>query len=46
MGCFVNVCVIFGYAWEEMLFVKGFAKFREITNIDNKVLKLEFVLNN
>ena len=33
VGCFVNFWVIFGYVWEEIVFLKGFVKFREIRNI-------------
>ena len=47
-GCFVNFWVIFGYVWEEIVFLKGFVKFREIRNIKDlmKFLKLEFVVHN
>ena len=33
--CFVNFWVNFGYVWEEIVFLKGFVKFREIRNIEN-----------
>ena len=32
VGCFVNFWVIFGYVWEEIVFPKGFVKFREKRN--------------
>ena len=35
VGCFVNFWVIFGYFWEEIVFLKGFVKFREIRNIED-----------
>ena len=35
VGCFVNFWVIFGYVWEEIVIPKGFAKFREIRNIED-----------
>ena len=35
VGCFVNFGVIFGGVWEEIVFLKGFAKFREIRNIED-----------
>ena len=35
VGCFVNFWVIFGYVWEEIVFLKGFVKFREIRNIED-----------
>ena len=31
----VNFWVIFGYVWEEIVFLKGFVKFREIRNIED-----------
>ena len=33
--CFVNFWMIFGYVWEENVFLKGFVKFREIRNIED-----------
>ena len=35
VGCFVNFGVIFGYVWEETVFLKGFVKFREIRDIED-----------
>ena len=35
VGCFVNFWVIFGYVWEEIVFLKGFVRFREIRNIED-----------
>ena len=35
LGCFVNFWVMFGYVWEEIVFLKGFLKFREMRNIEN-----------
>ena len=35
MGCFVTFLVIFGYVWEEIVFLKGFVEFREIRNIED-----------
>ena len=35
VGCFVNFWVIFAYVWEEIVFLKGFVKFREIRNIQD-----------
>ena len=35
MRCFVNFWVIFGYVWEEIVFLKGVVKFREIRNIED-----------
>ena len=32
LGCFVNFWLIFSYAWEEVVFLKGLVKFREIRN--------------
>ena len=45
VGCFVNFWVIFGYVWEETVFLKGFVKFREIRNnfedlMNNEILKI------
>ena len=37
MGCFVNFLVIFGYVWEQIVFLNGFVKFREIRNIEDLV---------
>ena len=37
VGCFVNFWVIFGYVWEEIVFLKGFVKFREIRNIEDLI---------
>ena len=31
--CFVNFLVIFGDVWEEIVFLKGLVKFKEIRNI-------------
>ena len=45
----LNFGVIFGYVWEEIVFLKGFVKFREIRNIEDLIKfskKLEFVVNN
>ena len=33
LRCFVNVWVIFGDVWEEIVFLKGLVKFREIRKI-------------
>ena len=41
--------MIFGYVWKNIVFVKGFVKFREMRNIEDLmkfVFKLEFVVNN
>ena len=48
MGHFVNFLVIFGYIWEEIIFLKGLVKFRKIGNIEDlmKGLKLEFEVRN
>ena len=35
VGCFVNFWVIFGYVWEETVFLKRFVKFREIRDIED-----------
>ena len=35
VGFFVNFGVFFGYVWDEIVFLKGFVKFREIKNIKN-----------
>ena len=35
VGCFVNFLVIFGYVWEEIVFLKGFVKFREKINTED-----------
>ena len=35
MGCLINVWVILGYVWEEIAFLKGFVKFKEIRNIED-----------
>ena len=35
MRCFVNFWVILGYVWEEIGFLKGFVKFKEIKNIED-----------
>ena len=43
MECFVNFGVIVGYVWEEICFLKGFVKFKEIKNV---FLKLEFKAKN
>ena len=32
LRCFVNVLVIFGDIWEEIVFLNGLVKFREIRN--------------
>ena len=32
LRCFVNVWVIFGDIWEEIVFLNGLVKFREIRN--------------
>ena len=37
VGCFVNVWVIFGYIWEEIVFLEGLVKLREIRNIEDLV---------
>ena len=37
MGCFVNFWVIFGYVWEEIVFLKGLVKLREIRNIEDLI---------
>ena len=34
-GVFVNFWVIFGYIWEETVFLKVVVKFREIRNIED-----------
>ena len=40
--------MIFGYIWEEIVFLEGLVKLREMRNIEDleEVLKLEFVVNN
>ena len=35
MGYFVNFLVIFGYIWEEIIFLKGLVKYRKIGNIED-----------
>ena len=35
VGYFVNFLVIFGYIWEEIIFLKGLVKFRKIGNIED-----------
>ena len=35
VGYFVNFGGIFGYIWEEMFFLKGLVKLREIGNIED-----------
>ena len=35
VGCFVNFRVIFGYIWEEIVFLEGLVKLREIRNIED-----------
>ena len=35
MGCFLNVLVMSWYVWEEIVFLKGFVKFREIKSIED-----------
>ena len=37
VGCFVNFWAIFGYIWEEIVFIEGFVKLREIRNIEDLV---------
>ena len=37
VGCFVNFGVIFGYIWEEIVFLEGLVKLREIRNIEELV---------
>ena len=37
VGCFVNFWVIFGYIWEEIVFLEGLVKLREIRNIEDLV---------
>ena len=37
MGCFVNFSVIFGYVWEEIVFLKEFVKFKEIRNVEDLI---------
>ena len=37
VGCFVNFGVIFGYVWEEIVFLKGFVKFIAIRNIEDLI---------
>ena len=37
VGCFVNFRVIFGYIWEEIVFIEGLVKLREIRNIEDLV---------
>ena len=32
---FVNFLVIFGYIWEEIIFLKGLVKFRKLGNIED-----------
>ena len=47
VGCFVNFWVIFGYIWEEIVFLEGLEKLREINIEDDTVLLVysEFWLN-
>ena len=35
VGYFVNVLVIFGYIWEEVIFLKGLVKCRKKGNIED-----------
>ena len=35
VGYFVNFLMIFGYIWEEIIFLKGLVKFRKIGNIED-----------
>ena len=35
VGCFVNFWVIIGYIWEEIFFLQGLVKLREIRNIED-----------
>ena len=35
VGYFVNFWVIFGYIWEEIVFLEGLVKLREIRNIED-----------
>ena len=35
VGYFVNFFVIFGYIWEEIIFLKGLVKFGKIGNIED-----------
>ena len=37
VGCFVNFSVNFGYIWEEIVFLEGLVKLREIRNIEDLV---------
>ena len=34
-GLYCKFLVIFGYVWAEIVFLKGFVKFREIRNIED-----------
>ena len=34
-GCFVNVWVIFGFIWEEIVFLKGLVKLGKLREIRN-----------
>ena len=35
IGCFVNVLVIVGYIWVEIVFLKGLERFRETRKIED-----------
>ena len=37
LGCFVNFWVIFGCIWEEIIFLEGLVKLREIRNVEDLV---------
>ena len=37
LGCFVNFWVIFGYIWEELIFLEGLIKLREIRKVEDLV---------
>ena len=37
VGYFVKFLVIFGYIWEEIIFLKGLVKFRKIGNIEDLI---------
>ena len=37
LRCFVNFWVIFRYIWEEIVFLEGLVKLREIRNIEDLV---------
>ena len=35
LGCFINFGGIFGYIWEEIVFLEGLVKLGEIRNVED-----------